>query len=114
MKASEFVEIIRGCENSDGWSDWLNDQFYTYDDDREGIAKELIDMGIKVDLEDHFGGEGSGDEYWHVFSVTRNNEVTYFQICGSYASHYGHEFYDTLDFTEVKKVPVVRDEWQSV
>lgn len=39
-----------------------------------------------------YGGEGQGEEYWVVFSVTDGDVTRHFRMDGSYASYYGAEF----------------------
>lgn len=48
----------------------------------------------RIELEDTFGGEGQGDQYWFVFKITDDNgEVRYFRRDGWYASFNGG-YYD--------------------
>ena len=67
-----------------------------------------------VKSEERFGGEGQGDAYWEVFSVTPNNEEpVYVKFDGWYASHHGHE-YDGDDFTIVQPKEVTVRQWAKV
>ena len=50
--------------------------------------------GHKFTHEDGFGGEGQGDNFWIVFSVTNladSGDVVYYKVPGWYQSHYGSE-----------------------
>lgn len=54
---------------------------------------------------DNFGGEGEGDQYWFVFSVTdADGETRFFRRDGYYASFYGG-YYDgpTEEVEQVEK-----------
>lgn len=54
-----------------------------------GIVKEV----------DEYGGEGQGDQYWKIYSVTQGETVRSFKLDGWYASYDGG-YYD--EFYEVK------------
>lgn len=66
-------------------------------------AKEL---NLKVEFVDNFGGEGCGDQYWSVYSFTKDNETVYVQFDGWYASYVGSE-YNEWFFVEPKEEVVV-------
>lgn len=61
------------------------------------------------ELERH-GGEGLGEDYYVVFSVTYMNETTNYKVNGWYASYNGYEF-DDLEPYEVEYKEVCRMEW---
>jgi hypothetical protein len=114
MKASEFVEVINSCQEQEAWSDTANELFNgdLYRPNK-GILKELLDRGYVIAVEDSYGGEGQGEEFWSVFSVTHEGETTFFRFDGWYASFAGSEMSGgPLDFVKVKKVPVETYEWQ--
>ena len=60
-----------------------------------------------VKQEENFGGEGEGDNFWQVYSLTNTNDGNkkYIRFDGWYASHYGHEFNgDNFDIVVPKEV----------
>ena len=79
---------------------------------REGEQLELEYQGspLVIEILEQYGGEGMGDTYYVVFSVTYMNETTNYKLDGWYASHYGHEFHNWEPY-EVEKREVVREEW---
>lgn len=50
------------------------------------------ELGLTFEFEDHYGGEGQGDEYWSVYKFSRGDEVVYVKFNGWYASYNGAEF----------------------
>lgn len=110
MNGSEFADVIKSCENVDMWR---NDIIYNFRwlSPSDKLLVELAEKGYIIRSEDHYGGEGRGDEYWDVFSVENNGEKTYFRLNGWYASYEGATFDDPFDFEKVKKVPVQVFEW---
>lgn len=60
----------------------------------ESIADNLDEpwhvdgLGI-VSLVDSFGGEGQGDDYWMVLSITSGDVTRYFKMSGYHVSHDG-------------------------
>jgi hypothetical protein len=69
-----------------------------------GKAREL---GLEVHYVDSFGGEGEGEDYWSVYSFTKNGETVYVKFDGSYASYVGSE-YDEWFFVEPEQVMVTQ------
>lgn len=67
---------------------------------------EFTYEGHKFTYEEQFGGEGQGDDYWIVFSVTSladAGDVVYYKCPGWYQSHNGAELeWDNL-FQVAKK-----------
>jgi hypothetical protein len=118
MKASEFAQVIKGCKNVDQWEEIIHHmEFDPYDDNEanahDDLVTELKEKGYLLNSEDHYGGEGKGDQYWNVFSVEHNGEKTYFRIDGWYASYDGSHFDDCYEFYEVEKVPVQVFKWHA-
>lgn len=60
---------------------------------------------------DDYGGEGQGDEYWVVFSITNNDKTRYFKKEGGYASYVGGGELDG-DLQEVFPKEKVITVWQ--
>lgn len=78
------------------------------------IAILFYENGIKFDVVEQHGGEGMGDEYWAVFSITKDGVTTNFKVDGWYASHHGHEWHNVLHFYEVNQVEVMVKRWKAV
>lgn len=114
MKAKEFLELIDSSKHADYWKETAYELCGSYHEiyEHELIA-ELKEKGYTLKSEDGYGGEGQGDSYWGVFSVTHNGETTYFKLSGWYASFNGAEV-DYRDLTVVEKVPVQKYEWKKV
>jgi len=122
MNKSEFVEEIKGMSlkqqvnlvlkdagtdtqrglfHSEGFNGW-------YDGSKDAGA--ILDtLGIKHEYEDSYGGEGRGEEYWSVYSFTKDSETVYVQFDGSYTSYDGSE-YDDYYFVNPKQVMVTEYE----
>ena len=112
MIKSRFKELLEN--NSD-----LKDTYVDFVNDACGPSSESefeFKDGSKIKFKclKQFGGEGLGDSYWVVFSVTDEqlNETTNYKIDGWYASHYGYDFSNYLDFHEVEPVEVTVIEWR--
>lgn len=71
-------------------------------------SDEKTPEGFTVKLEEHFGGEGQGDQYWNVYSITNTatTEVTYVRFNAWYSSDNGHEWNGGFDLVEPKQVTV--------
>lgn len=57
----------------------------------DGVPCEVPGLGTVKHVAE-YGGEGQGDEYWVVFSVTSQDVTRHFKMSGGYASYYGGEF----------------------
>lgn len=79
---------------------------YNSDLDLETLAK-ADELGLTVKFEDNHGGEGEGDQYWSVYSFTKDNQTVHVKFNGWYASHYGSEFTEWF-FVKPKKVTVTQ------
>ena len=112
MQASEFVKVLENCKNCDQWEEIVHDyEFESYGDEGDDLISELKNQGYTLAYEDHYGGEGQGDDYWDVFSVEHNAEITYFRLDGWYSSYDGATYNDPYKFIKVKKVPKQIFEW---
>ena len=69
--------------------------------------------GYSLKHEEQFGGEGQGDSYWYVFSVSKDNNTEYWEVPGWYASHQGSETNPEEMFRVVKKQNII-DCWEAV
>lgn len=71
-----------------GWGELVEALFWT-----DSANVELDGIGTITGIEDHGGGEGSGEERWFVFKVTDSaGEERVFRRNGYYASFYGSDF----------------------
>ena len=78
------------------------------DEDTKAFLQSLKDLGISFKSEDHYGGEGQGEDYWTVYSFTLGDEKVYVDFYGSYYSYDGAN-YDDWSFAEPH--PVQKIEW---
>lgn len=54
-----------------------------------------------------FGGEGQGDQYYYIFSVSDGETTRTVKVHGWYASHYGGEYEDWREtFPKLKTITV--------
>jgi hypothetical protein len=95
-------------------SDFYNSEVNTVFKDNKYVndqtlyfLSELINNGISWKFEDGYGGEGKGEEYWSVYSFTKNEETVYIKFDGYYQSYSGSE-YDDFYQVEPKHVMVTR------
>jgi len=112
---NELREAIASSTND--WSDVGSEMFHGDAPSAEyhPIVKELNALGFEFFEEDHFGGEGGGDQYWSVIKITKGDETAFIKFYGWYASFAGAEMSHSADeFIEVKKVPVESYEWHSL
>lgn len=58
---------------------------------KSGASAVVEGLGKVVKVDD-YGGEGQGDEYWVVFSVTKGDVTRHFRMDGWYQSYNGGEF----------------------
>ena len=97
---------------------------YTYDEKEysckgSSLIREESNFeyeGHKFNFEEQRGGEGQGDDYWIVFSVTSlavAGEVFYYKVPGWYQSHNGAEL-EWDNVFEVKSVEKTVTVWEDV
>ena len=76
-----------------------------YDEEEEiEFKNKLNEKGITCKAEEHFGGEGQGEDYWTVYSFTKGNDKVLIKFDGWYASYEGSTY---EEFYEVKAEPKV-------
>lgn len=64
-----------------------------YDEDSEIDFKTLLkENSIKVNFLDNHGGEGEGEDFWSVYSFTKDGLTVYIKFDGYYQSYNGSEF----------------------
>jgi hypothetical protein len=111
---AELKEAINKSEHD--WSSAASEMFRgDVPGDYYQIMPELKALGFEFYEEDHYGGEGQGDQYWSVIKVIKGDAHAFIKFDGWYASFAGSEMSHSADeFTEVKKVPVQSYEWHSL
>jgi hypothetical protein len=76
-----------------------------YDNEEETEFKDKLNKkGIDCKAEEHFGGEGEGEDYWTVYSFSKGDEKVLIKFDGWYASYEGSTY---EEFYEVKAEPKV-------
>ena len=73
----------------------------------DGDGYELTELGWLLKYTDGYGGEGKGDEYWFVFTVSDEEVTRSVKMEGYYASHdggYYDEWHET--FPELQTITV--------
>jgi hypothetical protein len=75
----------------------------------EDVPCDVAGLG-RLNLIESYGGEGKGDEYWVVFSLSEGDVTRYFRKDGWYQSYSGGELDGEL--TEVTPVPKVVTVWE--
>lgn len=74
---------------------------------------DLVIDGAVVKTVDSYGGEGQGDDFWVVVSVSKEGEVTrYVKNVGWYASYDGG-YFDSTKGTEVFPFKKVSTSWST-
>jgi hypothetical protein len=71
------------------------------------FRKQLKEANIRFELEDRYGGEGEGSDYWSVYSFTDGMQVVFIQFQGWYASHDGNTFEEFYEVQPVEKTITV-------
>lgn len=74
---------------------------------------ETVQSDWEIEEKEQHGGEGQGDDWWYVVSLTdkKNQDAVFIQFNGWYASNYGHELIDPAEFDIVESKPVVVKKW---
>jgi len=124
MKKEQINKILAEALKANGvnYSEEDSDEFSTLPDAIQetyygwsGSNKTEHPDGFTLKIEEEFGGEGQGDDYWFVLSLTENftKKKTHIRFNGWYASHHGHEFDDDdFDIVEPRTIEVIK--WFSV
>ena len=89
----------------DIYSEFCDDCYEDTECELEYQGSPLVLKGLQ-----QYGGEGCGEIFFIVFSVTYMGETTNYKLDGYYASYAGHEFYDYKPY-EVEYKEVCKMEW---
>lgn len=93
-------------ERNSNWEDDVEGPGSWYDIKwGDGTPCEIPGLG-SLALVDEYGGEGKGDEYWVVFSITSDDVTRYFKKSGSYQSYAGAEWDGDLELVTPKETVV--------
>ena len=82
---------------TDNFEDVLDLEDLQWGNEKNGITTE---EGILIQLLEQVGGEGEGDYYHIVTSLTKDNKTTLIKHVGFYSSYVGVEF-DGLDSYDI-------------
>jgi hypothetical protein len=58
----------------------------------DDIETALDNQQIVYTVEDSYGGEDQGSDYWCVWKFSKGNEECFVKFYGYYASHYGTDY----------------------
>jgi hypothetical protein len=75
--------------------------------DSELIVNNLKAVGITTKFMANFGGEGESNDYWSVYSFTKDEMTVYVQFDG-YCTSYGGGTYHELFFVEPREVALTK------
>lgn len=87
--------------------DTIKEDLMNGEEDNEDLIQALAKKEISYKLEDSYGGEGQGDDYYAIYSFSRGDEKIYMKFWGWYASHYGAEYEDCCVVTPKQKTITV-------
>jgi hypothetical protein len=102
---TDAPEVIRAWLKSDDSYNEKEILLYDYGED----SFEFNGFTFKRE-EVYGGGEGDGEEYWAVFSVSNGDETRYFKADGWYASYEGG-YIEWENFFEVRSEKKTIDVW---
>lgn len=71
------------------------------------FKKKLSDNSITFKLEDRYGGEDQGSDYWSVYSFSNDKEVVFIKFDGWYASYEGSTYEEFYEVQAVEKTITV-------
>lgn len=72
-------------------------------EDTVAFKQALVDNKVTVTHLDNFGGEGCGDDYYSVYSFTKQGETLVVKFQGWYQSYNGSEFTEWFFATPTPK-----------
>lgn len=110
----DVVSSLLSVADRDVLSDFFNsevcesikDNRYVNDETRTFLS-DLVNKQISWKREDNYGGEGMGDDYWSVYSFSKDDQKVYIKFDGYYQSYNGAEF-DEFYQVEPKQVTVTQ------
>ncbi len=107
-------EVLLGVDRKD--EDVIDTLKECIGDLRVGMTEDInIESNqYNIKIMDRYGGEGRGEDYWVVFSITINTDETtqkIYKVDGEYYSYEGSTLYWD-DIKEVECVKVVVNRWR--
>lgn len=103
---TDLVELNGGEDNGRNLPDQLSEVLYSW----SGKSEAKQPDGFTVAKEDSYGGEGQGEQYWAVYSITKTSgERVYVRFDGFYESYNGHEWHSGFEVVTPKEV--MKTEW---
>jgi hypothetical protein len=113
IKSTVMYDDVKREEDVD-WKDYISNEFdgalqdsSTWDEFMYEISGPYTLEGYTAKVEATYGGEGKGDEYWVVISITDGTVTRYFRKDGWYASYTGGELDgDTREVTPQERTVV--------
>lgn len=124
QESKAFIdEVYQLCKNSNEWNELAYELSGSYvergwvitnSDDYSGkLGGEIAKLGFEFVSVDGYGGEGKGDKYWGVFSLTKDGKTVYVMMSGSYASYDGPDL-DSTYWTIVEPYEKTVRDWKNV
>lgn len=107
---SYTVKELDEAIEKNSWYDFHDSLWYWGEDNVRSV--DIPGIGQATLLEDHGGGEGSGEERWFVFKVVDKDGERIFRRNGAYYSFVGSEFDGPTD--EVKAEQKLFTVWTKV
>lgn len=109
--SNKFIDQISGLLAETDTE--VKDEFHSgafestvYDWDYESVKefkKQLVENKIVFKLEDNYGGEDQGSDYWSVYSFSNDKEVVFIKFDGWYASYEGSTYEEFYEVQAVEK-----------
>jgi len=96
----EVEDAFHACYITDEPYQW-------YEDSVVEFKRQLTEAKINFKLEDRYGGEDQGTDYWSVYSFTNGNEVVFIKFDGWYASYDGSTFEEFYEVQAAEKTITV-------
>ena len=83
-------------EEDNPLEDSLEEVLYLWDNKKNKKQSYLIIGDFKMTIQERYGGEGCGSDYWYIVRAenTNSGEVFFYNFSGWYASYQGHEIED--------------------
>jgi hypothetical protein len=101
MSLKSTLEIIFEEVQSDDLSSLMHEGCYG------SIETALDNQLISWQVEDSYGGEDQGSDYWCVWKFSKDNEECFVKFYGWYASHYGTDYQGWTFVTPAQKLITV-------
>lgn len=124
QESKAFIEeVYQLCKNSNEWRELAYELSGSYveagwnvtkdDSYSDGLGEAIAKLGFDLVSVDGYGGEGRGDDYWGVFSLSKNGETVYVMLSGSYVSYDGADL-DNMHWTIVEPYEKTVRDWKNV